>query len=192
MLLLLLSCLLQDRVSADPNDPEMQSLQQQLQLLGPAPRRVQLSHQQEMELWNWAEEEVAAGRVSERCIQTPPLRGVPSLFAFQQLAGLKGHNSAVHACAFSLHSNPSALSAVGWYHSHLLSNTFPMAAMCRLECTGRRSCSHASQCCQQLQYAPELPQDSAALAALLPSAVQLALLLLLQQLALAAQGHAAG
>jgi hypothetical protein len=64
MLLLLLFCLLQDRVSADPDDPEMQSLQQHLQLLGPVPRRVPLSHQQEMELWNWAEEEVAAGRVS--------------------------------------------------------------------------------------------------------------------------------
>jgi hypothetical protein len=63
-MLFLLFCLLQDRVSADPDDPEMQSLQQQLQLLGPVPRRVPLSHQQEMELWNWAEEEVAAGRVS--------------------------------------------------------------------------------------------------------------------------------
>jgi hypothetical protein len=63
---LLLHCLMQDRVSADPDDPELQSLQQQLQLLGPVPRRLQLSHQQEMELWTWAEEEVAAGRVSTR------------------------------------------------------------------------------------------------------------------------------
>lgn len=56
---------LQDRVSADPDDPEIMSLLQQLEVLGPAPRRLPMAHQQEMELWNRAEEVVAAGRVSE-------------------------------------------------------------------------------------------------------------------------------
>jgi len=55
---------IQERVSADPDDPEIQKLRCQLQLLGAAPSRQALSHQQEMELWNWAEQEVAAGRVS--------------------------------------------------------------------------------------------------------------------------------
>eukprot|EP00775_Hariotina_reticulata_P004277 gene4277-4531_t len=55
--------LLQDRVSADPDDPEIQALQHQLKALGPAPLRLQLTHQQEMELWTRAEEEVAQGRV---------------------------------------------------------------------------------------------------------------------------------
>ena len=56
---------MQDRVSADPDDPEIKSLQQQLEELGPAPRRLPMTHQQEMELWNRAEEEVAAGRVRD-------------------------------------------------------------------------------------------------------------------------------
>jgi hypothetical protein len=51
-------------VSADPDDPDIQELRAQLELLGPLPSRRSLSHQQEMELWNWAEQEVAAGRVS--------------------------------------------------------------------------------------------------------------------------------
>lgn len=52
-------------MSADPDDPEIKSLQQQLEVLGPVPRRLPMTHQQEMELWNRAEEEVAAGRVRE-------------------------------------------------------------------------------------------------------------------------------
>jgi hypothetical protein len=55
---------MQDRVSADPDDPETRELRGQLELLGLLPSRRTLSQQQEMELWNWAEQEVAAGRVS--------------------------------------------------------------------------------------------------------------------------------
>jgi hypothetical protein len=69
-------CCMQDRVSADPDDPEIRELRAQLDLLGPLPSRRVLSHQQEMELWNWAEQEVAAGRVSPTSlglirVQTP-------------------------------------------------------------------------------------------------------------------------
>jgi hypothetical protein len=59
----ILFCFVQERVSADPDDPEIKELRQQLELLGALPTRRALSHQQEMELWNWAESEVAAGRV---------------------------------------------------------------------------------------------------------------------------------
>lgn len=79
-------CLLQDRVSADPDDPEMQSLHQQLQLLGPAPRRLLLSHQQEMQLWDWAEEEVTAGRVRVATLALARLRSYTPP-ALQTLAG---------------------------------------------------------------------------------------------------------
>lgn len=50
-------------MSADPDDPDIQELCAQLELLGPLPSRRSLGHQQEMELWNWAEQEVTAGRV---------------------------------------------------------------------------------------------------------------------------------
>lgn len=51
---------LQGRVSADPDDPDIQELRAQLELLGPLPSRRPLSHQQEMDMWNWAEQEVTA------------------------------------------------------------------------------------------------------------------------------------
>jgi hypothetical protein len=50
-------------VSADPEDPEIVGLRSQLDALGQLPARKALSHQEEMELWTWAEQEVAAGRV---------------------------------------------------------------------------------------------------------------------------------
>ena len=50
-------------MSADPEDPEIQALRHQLAQLGPVPSRQALSHQEDMELWTWAEQEVAAGRV---------------------------------------------------------------------------------------------------------------------------------
>lgn len=71
---------MQERVSADPDDPEIRELRQQLELLGPVPSRRAISHQQEMELWNWAEAEVAAGRVRyfmcELVTGTVPVQGL--------------------------------------------------------------------------------------------------------------------
>lgn len=79
----------QDRVSADASDPEIVSLRQRLLELGPAPRRQQLDHQQEMALWTWAEQEVAAGRVRLRQtgLGVHALYGCASLLVGDLLAG---------------------------------------------------------------------------------------------------------
>ncbi|KAF6253850.1 hypothetical protein COO60DRAFT_1463007 [Scenedesmus sp. NREL 46B-D3] len=114
--------LLQDRVSADPDDPEMQSLHQQLQLLGPAPRRLLLSHQQEMQLWDWAEEEVTAGRVG---VYRPPrlqpcLTVLPATPAGPRAAARLGSSggtvstSSARGAVAGDGSSPGPRSRLGW------------------------------------------------------------------------------
>ncbi|KAF6253870.1 hypothetical protein COO60DRAFT_1642856 [Scenedesmus sp. NREL 46B-D3] len=114
--------LLQDRVSADPDDPEMQSLHQQLQLLGPAPRRLLLSHQQEMQLWDWAEEEVTAGRVG---VHRPPrlqpcLTVLPATPAGPRAAARLGSSggtvstSSARGAVAGDGSSPGPRSRLGW------------------------------------------------------------------------------
>jgi hypothetical protein len=55
--------LLQERVSADPADPEILALQQQLEELGPGPRRPPLTLTEEQAMRTRAQQQLDAGEV---------------------------------------------------------------------------------------------------------------------------------
>eukprot|EP00879_Flechtneria_rotunda_P028702 GHRR01030914.1.p1 GENE.GHRR01030914.1~~GHRR01030914.1.p1 ORF type:complete len:419 (+),score=150.84 GHRR01030914.1:137-1258(+) len=108
--------LLQDRVSADPEDPEIKSLQQQLETLGPAPCRARMTHQQELELWSWAEAEVAAGRVgglfivhpcaSQDCLVSDPSHAAHSIQCQKILGAAAVHTSLAATACLCSHTTP--------------------------------------------------------------------------------------